>query len=643
MAGAIFSRIKTWISTEDVTAADLNAEFDNILNNLLPAQLDDYSVNTAQMQLTVDPGEVGTESAATTLAGEIERFRFALNEIKGTTQWYESPATSIADLDNAVGTGVNPNRLISGKTLAGSEQALFLKADGSATTATLEATATDFLYAVNGTIYTISADVDITGLSVAPAANNTALVDDPSAADGNETKYLGQFGGEYRAFKINDGSNDEYFTARIKDAATLVECRRGYFFDSTRTHVPAIAFTNNDTITLINTAWLFAKTDLTLAVTYNEPIFSVSTPVGPAIGDYWFDFANNIWKRYNGTSWDDALATLIGLALIDDTNCVASRSFDFFDSYDDLNTVDVIWESNTQVRSKDFGAVVSVKGTQFRFEYDDIVWDISADLESGESETSSTYYYLYVTETGDTKMSTKAPLELFGIRRGLYHQEQTWRCVGKCYNDGSSNLSPLKLVSTGNTKAQSLFSNNDDNIGTTYLRFGDDLQEGELELTGTQTVSRYLYAELFDHLGTNVGEGDAADTFHLPDMDGQFIRTTDNGAGVDADAAGRTAMNTNGNTGDAVGSVQDDSVFAAHNHKWYEYNGTGSGVHGQTYNSGGTAIDITPVLAFSSNQVQAQQTSSTVALDDSWTNTQAAVPDVHPTNAYLNIFMKVSR
>jgi len=86
--GSIFSRIKTWGNNEIVTNEDLNAEFDNILDNLIPAQLDDYSTNQTQMQTNVDPGEVGTESLATTLAGELERLRFSVKEIKGTTQWY---------------------------------------------------------------------------------------------------------------------------------------------------------------------------------------------------------------------------------------------------------------------------------------------------------------------------------------------------------------------------------------------------------------------------------------------------------------------------------------------------------------------------------------------------------------------------
>lgn len=79
-----------------LTAAIYNADHQNHIDNGVPAQLDDYSVSTTQMRSTTDPGESGSESLATTLAGEIERIRFAIKECKGTTYWYETPASNLA-------------------------------------------------------------------------------------------------------------------------------------------------------------------------------------------------------------------------------------------------------------------------------------------------------------------------------------------------------------------------------------------------------------------------------------------------------------------------------------------------------------------------------------------------------------------
>jgi len=56
-----------------------------------PATYDDFSSTVAQMKSTADPGEVGTESQATALSGELERIRFVIKEITGMDQWYETP------------------------------------------------------------------------------------------------------------------------------------------------------------------------------------------------------------------------------------------------------------------------------------------------------------------------------------------------------------------------------------------------------------------------------------------------------------------------------------------------------------------------------------------------------------------------
>ncbi len=69
-------------------------------------------------------------------------------------------------------------------------------------------------------------------------------------------------------------------------------------------------------------------------------------------------------------------------------------------------------------------------------------------------------------------------------------------------------------------------------------------------------VSRTSYQRLYNAIGINYGYGDGSSTFNLPDFRGRFLRGVDNGAGRDPNAGSRTASNTGGNTGDAVGSWQ---------------------------------------------------------------------------------------
>lgn len=81
-----------------LTASIYNADHQNHIDNHVPDQMDDYSSTVGQMQTQTDPGESGSESQATSLAGELERIRFAIAEIKGSTYWYETASNSLADV-----------------------------------------------------------------------------------------------------------------------------------------------------------------------------------------------------------------------------------------------------------------------------------------------------------------------------------------------------------------------------------------------------------------------------------------------------------------------------------------------------------------------------------------------------------------
>jgi microcystin-dependent protein len=75
---------------------------------------------------------------------------------------------------------------------------------------------------------------------------------------------------------------------------------------------------------------------------------------------------------------------------------------------------------------------------------------------------------------------------------------------------------------------------------------------------------------LFQTIGTVWGSGDGATTFNLPDLRGRFLRGVDKGAGRDPDRGARTASNPGGNTGDAIGTVQD-SQLGSHTHDFWAF------------------------------------------------------------------------
>lgn len=74
-----------------LTANIYNADHENHITNHNTTQIDDYSTSVAQMKTNTDPYPSDSESQATSLAGEIERIRYQLDQLVGGTQWYHYP------------------------------------------------------------------------------------------------------------------------------------------------------------------------------------------------------------------------------------------------------------------------------------------------------------------------------------------------------------------------------------------------------------------------------------------------------------------------------------------------------------------------------------------------------------------------
>lgn len=150
-------------------------------------------------------------------------------------------------------------------------------------------------------------------------------------------------------------------------------------------------------------------------------------------------------------------------------------------------------------------------------------------------------------------------------------------------------------------------------------------------------VSRTTYAALFAAIGTAHGSGDGSTTFQLPDYRGRFLRGVDNmgtgAAGRDPDADTRTASNAGGNTGNAVGSVQSDSMQLITGNisstTWRNGDmGTYSGAFfrsGQGTSTGAAGPNATPAFGFDSSRSPNARTST----------------ETRSQNAYVEYIIKV--
>lgn len=359
-----------------------------------------------------------------------------------------------------------PYRVISGRTRTTSNQPQFLDPAGAAggASVTVQGASTSLVYDVNGSTITLSSDIVKGSLTTAPNTNNTATVNDAAAADQASTRTWGEINGEkditvtsvgseivsrdglLSAFKINDGTNDEYFIGIYDNTNTLIkECFRGFFYNSSGTPINRIAFANSDTITLMNLGYLFLDSDgATVDVTYNQPVYSFSSPGSPATGDYWYDLGNNLWKRYDGATFQIVTRTFIGYVVIDDTDCVAARSVEFDARYKPENDISLQIDTTEILRSVRRFAKVNVAGNEIQYNTSKVTWNMTTDIAAipdsySGSEGASTVYYAYITDEGDEKISDIEPYLRFDLS-GWYHPHNPWLCVGIAFNDSSSDL-----------------------------------------------------------------------------------------------------------------------------------------------------------------------------------------------------------
>ncbi len=360
-----------------------------------------------------------------------------------------------------------PFRVISGKVRTTSNQPVFLDpaGTGNGASVTVLATATSLTFEVNGTAVTLSADIVKSGLSTAPSSNNTALVNDTDAVDQELTRTWGEIDGERKividavgseittlvgtvqAFKINDGTNDEYFLAYIDSATSLSMCYRGFFYGSTEDPINRLKFFNNDTMTLMRAHYVFADSDgSTIDTSTTAPAYNATAPSGPATGDYWFDLSsgNNLWKRFDGVVFQTVNRTLIGIAVMDDTDCIAARCVDFDTTYKTDNTIEVRKDTDGILESNSLKQYITVAGNRFFYDVDLPIWNMAGDLAGSAdmynaSEQASTRYYFYISDEGEEIISDISPYFRPDFL-GYYHPHNPWRCVAFSDNDGSSNL-----------------------------------------------------------------------------------------------------------------------------------------------------------------------------------------------------------
>ena len=218
-----------------------------------------------------------------------------------------------------------------------------------------------------------------------------------------------------------------------------------------------------------------------------------------------------------------------------------------------------------------------------------------------------------ITTAGNVGIGTTTPTSTLSVGSSSQFQVNTTGNISKINNvttsfpvsQGLAN-SVLQNDGAGNLSWASSIP-----VGTMLPFAGATVPAGYLLCDGS-SVSRITYASLFTALGTAWGSASGT-TFNLPDMRGRFMRGVDGAANNDPDKVARTASNTGGNTGNAVGSVQADD-FKIHSH----------GIPVNTSMGAGTGSDTSTGALTSTNT----------------TDTAGGSMETRPKNANVNFIIK---
>ena len=236
-----------------------------------------------------------------------------------------------------------------------------------------------------------------------------------------------------------------------------------------------------------------------------------SAPIGPAVGDFWFNTSNDSLNVYDGASWTVALNSVSG---VQGTTGTAPIIVDNTDATNPV--IGISQATNTDQGSVRFATQAEADATSAS----DVVLSPSI-LANGIDN-----YLPQATEVakGAIELATSAEV-IAGT--------DTLRAV-----------TPATLVAAAPSLGLAVPP------GIINQFAGGVAPAGYLLCDGS-AVDRTTYADLFAVISTTYGSGDGTTTFNLPDLRGEFVRGLDNSRGVDS---GRT-----------LGSFQDHQI-ESHTH-----------------------------------------------------------------------------
>ena len=353
----------------------------------------------------------------------------------------------------------DPNRIISGKSSQLSSMPKFFEITGSDLAFKILGEDVSLNLSINGSGETIDQDLSISNIAPGPSSDHTCLVNE---SDTRDQFRMGSIDFAYGAGELvgflnvdNMGSTlrsrvgqtvalshtaagvTEIILAYVRSETRLHNLRRGYFFNSSDNGIPPIRLTDNATLNLLSTGWVFIDGDAleTPEISYVNPTYSEISPPNPSTGQYWFHNSVGRWKRYDGSQWVIVNRIPIGIIVASDTAVIGYRCFDFSKNFNNKNTTEWVRYGDASYGSV-AGGLVNVYGKEIYISPDSI-FDMARDLPVGLTEVDDQRYFGYIDEDGRSRIDIHRPHYRSDLK-GFYHPFETWRCVVELNNVGGN-------------------------------------------------------------------------------------------------------------------------------------------------------------------------------------------------------------
>lgn len=162
----------------------------------------------------------------------------------------------------------------------------------------------------------------------------------------------------------------------------------------------------------------------------------------------------------------------------------------------------------------------------------------------------------------------------------------------------------------------------------------DKVPAGWLLCDGRE-ISRSEYANLYDAIAVSWGYGNNSTTFNVPDMRGMFMRGVSDNSGRDKDVDSRLPLKEGGNSGNNVGSYQEDAIR--------NITGTLSGQSGQESSTpnGTGAFTISGLSRYAQlTGGGTKMPNYSLSFDASNAENVSVGSDNRPQNVYVNYIIK---